>query len=1015
MNSKDAIIAKTLKTLYDNEKDRVKKGMLFMLITASKNPQIEMIEENILKLDVKNLRCYVILPKGKPNDTFNVVKDANIIFIIDGDFSDYWVKNLIEKGLFATKIFIDDMNAIIRGEAEISILLLYKIYKVFILGRQDVDAIFNKEFYDDFVKKLGSYKIQLDNYSINKILSQLPPENHPRNLVRDPLVDDLDESIRKNNIILIYGKSASGKTSLAFEYSYYNYKKEYWKEQIYYIDVTLIKESDTLGLFLEIFSKLLHPKIGHILLIMDDLHANLSVTQKLAEIINFIQKTNLSNKLKFLGILWPEFVDDVASKFIVNIKKLNINPETVRDRLLMRLSSLDEKEREYLKEYVEDNLVLLNWAIKLININAKKVNIRDIPSILPQYIYENIKNKVVNFDDKKLKQVLFIISALGQYEIDSTKKFLQSILPSLSNLDISNLIKGKVLRVKGSYLTLGHRSYCKAIFDYLLRDEYIRIWMEKSPFRSVTDIILEYLYTLEPIRIWSILKKIYMYTGIKTSGNVVVDIWQDMDYLVEKIIYQQSLDPTWNKTPSSAMFAIQALCGLGYKEKAKDSIKFLRSIYTKNQNKIDINTSSLSTQHDFKQIKAAMIEQDKKTRIWGEDGKSIDEEKFHKNWVMGLILCAEAFYGEMSQKDLLDLALRVENSAQTDQNGRMFFYPARVPWCTARILIGLGLCGRNIENSETVRKISEWLMNHPSYNNGRWQSGTGTWNTWIETTALVIQALLTVGVSPYDDIIKKSMEELYSARAEWTQKGKEIDGVTALQAYSYARGDLTKVLNEIMKLAKYGKDVALWINATKPANETLNQSCLVSQTASGLIEVMWRYIQEDLPLLLENFDMKINYRQKKPSIFISYSKEDEAHNSWVSKLADSLGKMGYSVHIDIKDLNKYKDLTQFMEKSIEKSEVIVVVCTPTYKNKADERIGGVGYESRIISYEIYKCAKDKGKIFVPILRKGDSVSSIPNYLKGYEYVDFRNDNLFIDKLNVLNKKIKQEVIKWAKP
>lgn len=34
------------------------------------------------------------------------------------------------------------------------------------------------------------------------------------------------------------------------------------------------------------------------------------------------------------------------------------------------------------------------------------------------------------------------------------------------------------------------------------------------------------------------------------------------------------------------------------------------------------------------------------------------------------------------------------------------------------------------------------------------------------------------------------------------KRDKEIDGVTALQAYSYAGGDLTKVLSEVIHLTK---------------------------------------------------------------------------------------------------------------------------------------------------------------------------------------------------------------------
>jgi len=105
-----------------------------------------------------------------------------------------------------------------------------------------------------------------------------------------------------------------------------------------------------------------------------------------------------------------------------------------------------------------------------------------------------------------------------------------------------------------------------------------------------------------------------------------------------------------------------------------------------------------------------------------------------------------------------------------NKKGGKYFYPARVPWCTARILIGLGLCGRNVENSEPVQKIAKWLLEHPNYSDGRWQSGTGEWNIWLETTALTVRALLLVGISPQKDRIQKAIKNLYDARSEWIQE-----------------------------------------------------------------------------------------------------------------------------------------------------------------------------------------------------------------------------------------------------
>jgi len=992
-----------IKSLYIEEEDAIKKGKLFLLYVASLYPKIEMEEKfDALVADINGLQSLILCPNNEVSDeTLNYIKSVPVIFVIENEFSERWIEILKNKRYLVGKIFYVDMDSVLKENVNFHTLILYKIYRTFILGLGFEDTIFNKELYNNFENVLKSSEISLDNRSIDNILSSLSPDEHPRNLIKNPYVNNLENALQDNNVVLLSGKSASGKTSIIFEYSYYRYAKT--NEKIYYIDVTLLQNSDVPNLFLDLFGKLIDDNTNSVLLIVDDLHANLSVTYRLIEIVNIIHCTNLSYKLKFVGIVWPEFVISIKDKFEEKVEILEISSEYIKERLISRLPKLQDLEKQHLMEYVEDNLLLLFWSIKLLK--DRGITVKDLPKELPDYVYRHIQNKATDLDNYKIKKILFLTSVFGQYEIDITTEFIEKIVnkPNIEEL-IEKLIERKILRVKGQYITLGHRSYCKIVFDFLAKDEHIVDWMiDKLQINNITELILEYLYTLDPPRIWSILKKIYMYTGIKTTGNVIVDIWKDMDYLIEKILYQQSLDPTWNRTPSSAMFVVQALSEVGYREKAKDSIEFLRSIYSIDHNSsMKISIQTLSTVKDFRNIKNAMSEQDKKEKIWGEKGEDIDESIFHTNWVSGLILCAEAYYGELSKDKLLRLAQSAEKNAEKDDKGETHFYPARVPWCTARVLIGLGLCGRNVKTSDVVRKISEWLLNHPNYNDGIWMSGTGEWN--IETTALVIQALLHVGVSPKEEKIQKAVHKLYEARNEWTQKGKEIDGVTALQAYSYAGGDLTKVLNEVIKLAKWGKDAALWINATKPSDETLKQSCLVSQTASGLIDVMWRYIKEDLPLLLEHFDMKITL-QKRFTIFISYSQEEESHNNWVYNLAENLLKNGYEVIIDRKNLEKYKDMTQFMERSIEKADIILVICTPTYKQKADERVGGVGYEARIISYEIYRIAMKKEKKFIPILRKGTSDNSIPNYLKGYECIDFRDDNAFDSQLRNLIKKL----------
>ena len=80
-----------------------------------------------------------------------------------------------------------------------------------------------------------------------------------------------------------------------------------------------------------------------------------------------------------------------------------------------------------------------------------------------------------------------------------------------------------------------------------------------------------------------------------------------------------------------------------------------------------------------------------------------------------------------------------------------------------------------------------------------------------------------------------------------------------------------------------------------------------------------------------------------PKAFISYAWDDET-KPWVSRLAEQLRADGIDCRIDVWELVEGDKLPHFMERSIRDSDFVIIVCTPKYKQKSDQRSGGVGYE-----------------------------------------------------------------------
>ncbi|HNC50307.1 MAG TPA: TIR domain-containing protein, partial [bacterium] len=99
-----------------------------------------------------------------------------------------------------------------------------------------------------------------------------------------------------------------------------------------------------------------------------------------------------------------------------------------------------------------------------------------------------------------------------------------------------------------------------------------------------------------------------------------------------------------------------------------------------------------------------------------------------------------------------------------------------------------------------------------------------------------------------------------------------------------------------------------------------------------------------------------------PRLFISYSWSTPEREQWVIDLAMELVNSGVDVILDKWDLREGHDSIAFMEKMVTDPSIskVIIVCDQVYANKADDRTGGVGTETQIISAEVYaKQSQDK--------------------------------------------------------
>lgn len=130
-----------------------------------------------------------------------------------------------------------------------------------------------------------------------------------------------------------------------------------------------------------------------------------------------------------------------------------------------------------------------------------------------------------------------------------------------------------------------------------------------------------------------------------------------------------------------------------------------------------------------------------------------------------------------------------------------------------------------------------------------------------------------------------------------------------------------------------------------------------------------------------------------PVVFISYSWDDDQHKAWVLDLANKLTADGIKVLLDRYDLKAGRSLPHFVEQSITHANRVLIIFTPGYKSKADQRSGGVGYEYSIVNADLYQNQTTNAKI-IPVLRRGEMSDSIPTFMQQFIHLDLRNENNF---------------------
>lgn len=133
-------------------------------------------------------------------------------------------------------------------------------------------------------------------------------------------------------------------------------------------------------------------------------------------------------------------------------------------------------------------------------------------------------------------------------------------------------------------------------------------------------------------------------------------------------------------------------------------------------------------------------------------------------------------------------------------------------------------------------------------------------------------------------------------------------------------------------------------------------------------------------------------------VFISYSWGNKKHQDWIVNLGTRLMVDTVEVILDKWSLKDGHDIHSFMEEMVKSDDVfrVLIICDSKYKARADEREGGVGTETQIITPNLY--SNEKQEKFIPIVleRDDEGNSYLPVYLSSRKYIDFSQEENFED-------------------
>ena len=588
------------------------------------------------------------------------------------------------------------------------------------------------------------------------------------------------------------------------------------------------------------------------LVVVDGVQSNPHALHRIRGCVDELRDT-YGLKVVLVATAWPTLVARLPNPF-KGLRQIQADGAELVD-LLLADARLTPRQRVAFKRLVGSNVHLVVAALAQFAIDGR------VPDRAGLQIAVTGATT-----DPVLQEALYWFACLSVLEIDVPKRLAEGRFAAAK---VKMLVERQLLWLSDGAYTIGSRARAGLVLEQALA-----VWSAQARWGDPAQIVWTYLNSAGEATIIAMLERMDLVGLIddpdaSEGTRYLAMTWDQRARLVRALAAHYLDGGTWKDCIGAAVFAAQVFAETNNTHAWRAVADYVRTRFRYDGKGLPVVVGDLTSDYaDFPAIVKSMSKVEKGGGVasptgW-EQARDVDIQRFYLTWVLGLLLGFEGSALE-HDPDRMEVLLRIAAAEQHPGSG--WFYPMRVPWVTARIVLGLCQAGQTYESSSTVRLACDWLRRPVALGGALetwWHSGTGDWNTDEATTAMCLTALRRAG-APMSNAMETAVAWLLLQRSRWQREDHEIDlalVVEAMLLYQTGGSDLQQGVLALLQWALNVPDGGLPATDSDVPEDSLRLPFVAAQ----LTVVIWVTMMRELSAVID-----YELRAYRPAVAESHS------------------------------------------------------------------------------------------------------------------------------------------------